>query len=161
MGYSWIDAHLLVVGSPGVGWPVAWKRFVLIMIGMQSAYNVLAVITSLLQVSQRPSLLWCFHLLPAVKRYASEMLLQSWAYRKRTAFSSQPGLASKRRRVQHLWPGCRSSVKNWFRCPIRPSQWSKWPSWQSGKAVSVANGLLRNTTSSLTLNMRWSAVLHR
>lgn len=33
IGYSWVDAHLVVLGSPGVGWPVAWKRLVLVLIG--------------------------------------------------------------------------------------------------------------------------------
>lgn len=33
MGYSWVDAHLPLVGSPGIGWPIAWKRFVTVIIG--------------------------------------------------------------------------------------------------------------------------------
>ncbi|KAI5117073.1 hypothetical protein M0805_007950 [Coniferiporia weirii] len=37
VGYSWIDAHLVVIGNPGVGWPIAWKRFVLVMIGFAAA----------------------------------------------------------------------------------------------------------------------------
>ncbi|THH07358.1 hypothetical protein EW145_g3442 [Phellinidium pouzarii] len=37
IGYSWIDAHLVVVGNPGIGWSVAWKRFVLVMIGFAAA----------------------------------------------------------------------------------------------------------------------------
>lgn len=33
VGYSWVDGHLQVINSPGVGWPIAWKRFVLVVIG--------------------------------------------------------------------------------------------------------------------------------
>lgn len=33
VGYSWIDGHLFVVGSPGIGWEVVWKRFVVVAAG--------------------------------------------------------------------------------------------------------------------------------
>ena len=33
VGYSWVDGHLTVIDSPGVGWSIAWKRFVLVAIG--------------------------------------------------------------------------------------------------------------------------------
>ena len=33
VGYSWVDGHLEVINSPGIGWPLAWKRFVLVVIG--------------------------------------------------------------------------------------------------------------------------------
>ena len=38
MGYSWIDGHLPVAGSPGIGWPIAWKRFVQVMIGSAASF---------------------------------------------------------------------------------------------------------------------------
>ena len=33
LGYSWVDGHFVQVISPGVGWSVAWKRAVLVLIG--------------------------------------------------------------------------------------------------------------------------------
>ncbi|TDL18689.1 hypothetical protein BD410DRAFT_900749 [Rickenella mellea] len=38
MGYSWIDSHLVVYGSPGIGWHVAWRRFVLVIIGCVASF---------------------------------------------------------------------------------------------------------------------------
>ncbi|KAL4246747.1 hypothetical protein ABKN59_009080 [Abortiporus biennis] len=38
MGYSWIDAHLLVQGDVGIGWAVAWRRWVLVMIGSAASF---------------------------------------------------------------------------------------------------------------------------
>ena len=38
VGYSWIDSHLVIVGNPGLGWPVAWKRFVLVVIGSAASF---------------------------------------------------------------------------------------------------------------------------
>ncbi|KAL5519292.1 hypothetical protein ACEPAH_975 [Sanghuangporus vaninii] len=49
VGYSWIDAKLNVVGNPGVGWPIAWKRFVLVMIGI----GAIAILSILPPVSGR------------------------------------------------------------------------------------------------------------
>jgi hypothetical protein len=40
VGYSWVDGHLPVISNVGIGWPVAWKRWTLVMIGMSSV-NVL------------------------------------------------------------------------------------------------------------------------
>lgn len=33
VGYSWIDGHLMTIGNPGIGWSIAWKRWVLVVIG--------------------------------------------------------------------------------------------------------------------------------
>ncbi|KIM71841.1 hypothetical protein PILCRDRAFT_93686 [Piloderma croceum F 1598] len=33
VGYSWIDGHLPIVGTPGIGWTVAWKRWTLVVVG--------------------------------------------------------------------------------------------------------------------------------
>ncbi|KZP19305.1 hypothetical protein FIBSPDRAFT_1045659 [Athelia psychrophila] len=41
IGYSWVDAHLVVLGSPGVGWPVAWKRLLLVLIGAAASFIVM------------------------------------------------------------------------------------------------------------------------
>ncbi|THH16060.1 hypothetical protein EW146_g4511 [Bondarzewia mesenterica] len=38
VGYSWIDGHLPTVGNPGIGWPVAWKRWVLVVIGCVASF---------------------------------------------------------------------------------------------------------------------------
>ncbi|KZT34658.1 hypothetical protein SISSUDRAFT_1052456 [Sistotremastrum suecicum HHB10207 ss-3] len=38
MGYSWVDGHLPLVSNPGVGWPVAWRRFTLVMIGSAASF---------------------------------------------------------------------------------------------------------------------------
>ncbi|KAH8119852.1 hypothetical protein DFH11DRAFT_1754336 [Phellopilus nigrolimitatus] len=38
VGYSWIDGHLATVGNPGIGWSIAWKRFVLVMIGYVASF---------------------------------------------------------------------------------------------------------------------------
>lgn len=34
MGYSWLDGHIPVFGNVGIGWPIVWRRWVLVMIGM-------------------------------------------------------------------------------------------------------------------------------
>lgn len=38
MGYSWVDGHLVTVGNAGIGWDVAWKRWVLITIGCVASF---------------------------------------------------------------------------------------------------------------------------
>ena len=40
MGYSWIDGHLVTISSPGIGWPIAWKRWVLVVIGTYDFHEV-------------------------------------------------------------------------------------------------------------------------
>ena len=37
VGYSWIDGHLPLISNVGIGWPVAWKRWTLVMIGVSSS----------------------------------------------------------------------------------------------------------------------------
>lgn len=39
IGYSWINGHLLVVGNPGIGWPVAYKRCITVLIGTLQNHN--------------------------------------------------------------------------------------------------------------------------
>jgi len=41
VGYSWIDGHLQVIGSPGIGWTVAWKRFVLVAVGSAASFIIM------------------------------------------------------------------------------------------------------------------------
>ena len=36
VGYSWIDGNLVVVGSPGIGWGVTWRRWLTVLIGKMS-----------------------------------------------------------------------------------------------------------------------------
>ncbi|KAF8921505.1 hypothetical protein CPB85DRAFT_1210427 [Mucidula mucida] len=33
VGYSWVDGHTSQIVTPGIGWSVAWKRWVLVVIG--------------------------------------------------------------------------------------------------------------------------------
>eukprot|EP01117_Protostelium_nocturnum_P009762 TRINITY_DN3489_c0_g1_i1.p1 TRINITY_DN3489_c0_g1~~TRINITY_DN3489_c0_g1_i1.p1 ORF type:complete len:1017 (+),score=289.90 TRINITY_DN3489_c0_g1_i1:80-3130(+) len=37
IGYSWVNTHLVQVGNQGVGWEIAWRRFLLVLIGMTAA----------------------------------------------------------------------------------------------------------------------------
>jgi len=41
VGYSWIDGHLPVISDVGIGWPVAWKRWTLVMIGSVASFVVM------------------------------------------------------------------------------------------------------------------------
>jgi len=41
VGYSWIDGYLPIVGSTGVGWTVAWKRWVLVVVGSAASFIVM------------------------------------------------------------------------------------------------------------------------
>ncbi|KZT25917.1 hypothetical protein NEOLEDRAFT_1132953 [Neolentinus lepideus HHB14362 ss-1] len=41
VGYSWIDGHLPVLGNPGVGWSIAWKRWVLVVIGSAASFIIM------------------------------------------------------------------------------------------------------------------------
>ncbi|GBE84358.1 hypothetical protein BKA93DRAFT_807068 [Sparassis latifolia] len=41
VGYSWIDGHLLVFGNAGIGWSIAWRRWVLVMIGCVASFIVM------------------------------------------------------------------------------------------------------------------------
>ncbi|KAI0300497.1 hypothetical protein B0F90DRAFT_1723438 [Multifurca ochricompacta] len=41
VGYSWIDGHLTVISNVGIGWPVAWKRWTLVMIGSAASFIVM------------------------------------------------------------------------------------------------------------------------
>ncbi|KAI0266395.1 hypothetical protein BC834DRAFT_969434 [Gloeopeniophorella convolvens] len=38
VGYSWIDGHLPVISNVGIGWPVAWRRWTLVMIGSAASF---------------------------------------------------------------------------------------------------------------------------
>jgi hypothetical protein len=38
MGYSWVDGNLLIVGNPGIGWSIAWRRWVTVIIGEVSSH---------------------------------------------------------------------------------------------------------------------------
>ncbi|ESK92525.1 hypothetical protein Moror_4433 [Moniliophthora roreri MCA 2997] len=38
VGYSYQDAHIILPGNPGVGWNVAWRRFVLVTVGVTAAF---------------------------------------------------------------------------------------------------------------------------
>jgi len=38
VGYSWIDGHLPLVSNVGIGWPVAWRRWTLVMIGSAASF---------------------------------------------------------------------------------------------------------------------------
>jgi len=40
IGYSYMDTHQVIPGSPGSGWDVAWRRFVLVTIGVTGALCV-------------------------------------------------------------------------------------------------------------------------
>ena len=40
VGYSWLDGHLPMIGNPGKGWNVAWKRWVLVVIGKVSLLRI-------------------------------------------------------------------------------------------------------------------------
>lgn len=48
MGYSWLDGNLPIVGNPGIGWDIAWKRFVTVIIGKEPSHflHALHTITS-------------------------------------------------------------------------------------------------------------------
>ncbi|KAI0292715.1 hypothetical protein BC826DRAFT_1092011 [Russula brevipes] len=41
VGYSWVDGHLPVISNVGIGWPVAWKRWTLVMIGCAASFIVM------------------------------------------------------------------------------------------------------------------------
>lgn len=34
VGYSWSNAHLPTLGNPGIGYALAWKRALLVIIGV-------------------------------------------------------------------------------------------------------------------------------
>ncbi|KAF8880565.1 hypothetical protein BD779DRAFT_1548971 [Infundibulicybe gibba] len=38
VGYSWVDGHLAQFASPGIGWSVAWRRWVLVVIGAAASF---------------------------------------------------------------------------------------------------------------------------
>jgi hypothetical protein len=38
VGYSWVDGHLTQFVSPGIGWSVAWRRWVTVVIGAGAAF---------------------------------------------------------------------------------------------------------------------------
>ncbi|KAL0581273.1 hypothetical protein V5O48_000756 [Marasmius crinis-equi] len=38
IGYSYQDSHIVLPGNPGVGWDVAWRRFVLVTSGVTAAF---------------------------------------------------------------------------------------------------------------------------
>ncbi|KAK0186249.1 hypothetical protein F5146DRAFT_1065188 [Armillaria mellea] len=41
VGYSWIDGHLPQLATPGQGWSVAWRRWVLVVIGSGASFVVM------------------------------------------------------------------------------------------------------------------------
>lgn len=45
VGYSWLDGHIQVLGDVGIGWPVAWRRWVLVMIGTPPSEPQLQILT--------------------------------------------------------------------------------------------------------------------
>ncbi|KAI0087246.1 hypothetical protein BDY19DRAFT_986266 [Irpex rosettiformis] len=38
VGYSWLDTHIPTFGNPGKGWDVAWRRWVLVLIGSAASF---------------------------------------------------------------------------------------------------------------------------
>jgi len=43
VGYSWIDGHLQTIGNPGIGWSIAWKRWVLVVIGCGASFILMMI----------------------------------------------------------------------------------------------------------------------
>ncbi|EMD30532.1 hypothetical protein CERSUDRAFT_61076, partial [Gelatoporia subvermispora B] len=41
VGYSWLDEHIAVIGNVGKGWSVAWRRWVLVMIGCLASFVIM------------------------------------------------------------------------------------------------------------------------
>ncbi|KAI0946571.1 hypothetical protein AcW1_010001 [Taiwanofungus camphoratus] len=41
VGYSWLDGHIAQVGNVGIGWSVAWRRWVLVLIGSLASFIVM------------------------------------------------------------------------------------------------------------------------
>ncbi|KZT41392.1 hypothetical protein SISSUDRAFT_305773 [Sistotremastrum suecicum HHB10207 ss-3] len=41
VGYSWIDGHLELVADPGVGWNLAWRRFLLVVLGCAAGFVIM------------------------------------------------------------------------------------------------------------------------
>lgn len=54
VGYSWVNGHLVIVGNVGIGWAVAWRRWVLVMIGKCSSLSILVILNSVVQVVLLP-----------------------------------------------------------------------------------------------------------
>lgn len=55
MGYSWIDGHLQLVSNPGAGWPVAWRRWTLVVIGSAASFILMLFPSISLRKSIRTS----------------------------------------------------------------------------------------------------------
>jgi len=41
VGYSWIDGNIPIIGNPGIGWTVAWKRWILVVTGSAASFIVM------------------------------------------------------------------------------------------------------------------------
>lgn len=39
VGYSWLNGHEVIIGNVGIGWAVAWRRWVLVVIGRTFVRN--------------------------------------------------------------------------------------------------------------------------
>ncbi|KAH9925739.1 uncharacterized protein B0H18DRAFT_1007982 [Fomitopsis serialis] len=74
IGYSWLDGHIAVLGNVGVGWSVAWRRFVLVIIGV-AASSVMMILPP--QSARRSVRLRCASSLSALS-YLYSHLMAAW-----------------------------------------------------------------------------------
>jgi len=74
IGYSWLDGHIAVLGNVGIGWSVAWRRFVLVVIGV-AASSIMMILPP--QSARRSVRLRCASSLSALS-YLYSHLMAAW-----------------------------------------------------------------------------------
>ncbi|TFY63497.1 hypothetical protein EVJ58_g3215 [Rhodofomes roseus] len=74
IGYSWLDGHIAVLGNVGIGWGVAWRRFVLVIIGV-AASSIMMILPP--QSARRSVRLRCASTMSAIS-YLYSHLTAAW-----------------------------------------------------------------------------------
>ncbi|PCH37055.1 hypothetical protein WOLCODRAFT_140699 [Wolfiporia cocos MD-104 SS10] len=92
VGYSWLDGHLVIVGNVGIGWSVAWRRWVLVTIGCVASFIVMILPPSSARKSVR---LRCASTISSLS-YIYSHLMAAWIDDAEAGKEEQPGFTATR-----------------------------------------------------------------
>jgi len=98
VGYSWLDGHIAVLGNVGIGWPVAWRRFVLVTIGCLASFIMMILPPTSARKSVR---LRCASTIASLS-YIYSHLMAAWIDEAVPAGGDKEGMPRSAEWVQHF-----------------------------------------------------------
>ncbi|EPS95103.1 hypothetical protein FOMPIDRAFT_1038634 [Fomitopsis schrenkii] len=99
IGYSWLDGHIVVLGNVGIGWSVAWRRFVLVVIGV-AASSIMMLLPP--QSARRSVRLRCAGTLTSIS-YLYSHLTAAWISSEPFSAGEEDDAADKNDPTQLPW----------------------------------------------------------